>query len=390
MVLLPYYFSIPYQADLLPYEFDYDEYKVKVYPPKQGNTDYSALDVHSQEPMFSIVNNLKENLIVRANDAIKIFEQETINANLFQMDVWAKRDFNRDKDNKTSDPPIETLFGLVDIHLGKLRTIGRLPHVRYLNNREDIVWKVEYLNDDETVFKKDETKKRKDFQSLIPLKLSPISKTAWEKACSLPNEYKPPLWDSLLLDALDLFPEVNASIVLVNAALESCINFSLDILAKNSSLSDELWNWIKRDNNFVKQPSIKEKFDQMLLLVCGRSMRLEEADLWNAFIDLRDARNSMVHRGKACIKRGTKKKMKEIEITPNIAFELISNASQIIEWIESLLPSEFKKPSPVITEITVSKNVVSNKEDDELYLQGFKGSIKNLEILNSKNSLENE
>lgn len=374
-VLLPYYFSIPYQANLLPYEFDYDEYKVKAYPPKQANLDYSALSIHSEEPAISAVDKLDEKQIVSANNAIKINGHETINANLFQLDILAKRDFNREKNSSECDPPIEMLMNLVDVHLGKLRTIGGLSHLRYVGKR-DIAWKIEYLADDGTLLDKSDTERRKFFQSKIEFKVTPISEATWHKACSLPLDYKPPLWDSLLLDSFDLFPEVNASIVLANAALETCINHSLGVLAKNSSLSEESWNWIKRDDNFAKQPSIKEKFDQMLLLVCGRSLMKEESKLWQAFVDLRGARNSMVHQGKAYIKRGKK----DVEVTPDLAFEMISNAGAIIEWIENLLPSEFKEPAPIITNVRLSKNMASEDTEDEIFLLGVKTNVKNFEI----------
>lgn len=175
-VLLPYYFNIPYKADLSPYEFDYQVYKVKIYPPKQANSDYSSLSIHSQEPMFSVVNKLSEKLIASANGEVKINGQETVSANLFQLDVWVEKDFNRDIDSKDSDLLVETLLSLADIHLGKLRTIGRLQHLRYINKRDDIVWKVEYLNDDGTPLEKNETKKRRYFQAMIPIKVLPLSK----------------------------------------------------------------------------------------------------------------------------------------------------------------------------------------------------------------------
>ncbi len=102
----------------------------------------------------------------------------------------------------------------------------------------------------------------------------------------------------------------------------------------------------------------------------------EESKLWQAFVDLRGARNSMVHQGKAYIKRGKK----DVEVTPDLAFEMISNAGAIIEWIENLLPSEFKKPAPIITNVRLSKNMASEDTEDEIFLLGVKTNVKNFEI----------
>jgi len=166
----------------------------------------------------------------------------------------------------------------------------------------------------------------------------------WELALTLPVDFTLPIWHNLILDANAQLPEVNTSIVLANAALESFIKLSLDILAKSSSIPPESWEWINtRDDTMLKQPSAKEMFDQVLFLLTGRSLKRDQPELWKAFDDLRDARNSMVHRGKAVTKKKTRKGTTTTDVTSEKAKEMVDNASRIISWVESLLPDEYKR-----------------------------------------------
>jgi hypothetical protein len=120
----------------------------------------------------------------------------------------------------------------------------------------------------------------------------------------------------------------------------------LDILAKqSSSISDESWEWLSsRDDVLLKQPSAKEMFDQVLSLLTAKSLRRDQPELWKALDELRSARNSMVHQGKASIKNRRKRKAAtKTEVTPEMARSMVDNASRIIGWIESLLPEEQKR-----------------------------------------------
>lgn len=96
-VLLPYTFSIPYRdyAAMPPYEFRYDEYRVRAYPPLAANVDSSVTDVTSSIPLLDAIENLEEKALVAPITAIKINGQESVQANLLQLDILAARDFRR-------------------------------------------------------------------------------------------------------------------------------------------------------------------------------------------------------------------------------------------------------------------------------------------------------
>jgi hypothetical protein len=317
-VLLPYAFSIPYHdyTKLKPLVFQFGEYQVKAYPPLKANVDSSVSDVTSPIPLMDAISDLCEETIIRPVSAIMINGHEIIKANLLQIDVIARRDFNRARDRIAKgqidlDPPAELLFQLVNSVIGRLRAVGRLSSVKFVTPDNAAGWKVEYLTDEGQPLPKDETLFRSHFEPKVSWQISGVTLGVWAQACGLPTDFTPHVWDMLLLDAHAQLPDVNTSIVLANAALESFINISLDILAEDSTVAPESWKWLtSRGDDWRKQPSAKEKYDQVLFLLTGRSLKKEKADLWEAFDKLRSARNSIVHQGKAVIK--TKKAATEV------------------------------------------------------------------------------
>lgn len=343
-VLLPYRFSIPYLDKLNLVEFQHGEYKVKIYPPISANVDYSITDVTSESPFFDAISNLEPQTIITPTSAIEINEQETIQANLLQIDLLADRDFDRRRESQIVDPPLELFLQLANSVIRRLRMVGRLSSVKVLDSITDAAWKIEYLTDDGQPLPKDYAFRRAYFQPKVKYQISAVTAAIWNLAHTLPVDYAPPIWDTLLLDAWARLPDVNTSIVLANAALETYINLSLDALAEKSSIPGESWDWIiTRDQDWLKQPSAKEKYDQVLYLLTGRSLKKEEKELWKAFDELRVARNSMVHQGKAVIKKKTKKKAIEKDVTPRLAKEMLANANKIIYWVESILPEEMRR-----------------------------------------------
>lgn len=346
-VLLPYTFSVPYRdyAAMRPHEFRYDEYRVRAYPPLAANVDPSVEDVTSPIPLMDAIVDLEEKALVAPITAIKINGQESVQANLLQLDLLAARDFRRLRHQKQEpDPPLDVLFKLANSLLARIRAAGRLANVRPVDLDSSAGWKLEYLTDNGEKLPKDESLFRACSSSSTSWRISAMPAGVWDVARALPDDFSPPIWDTLLLDANAQLPDVNTSIVLANAALESLIRFSLDVLAEGSSIPPESWKWLSaRNDDWLKQPSVKEMFDQALYLLTRRSLKKEQPELWKAFDELRDARNSMVHRGKAVVKRKSKKDSPEGEVTPQKARELVDGAGRIIRWVESLLPAEHRR-----------------------------------------------
>ncbi len=347
-VLLPYAFSIPYHdySKLKPLVFMHGEYAVTAYPPVQGNVDSSVSDITSAVPLMDAISNLGEASILKPTSAVKINGHDIIKANLLQIDLLAGRDFKRGwgtsaKRSPEFDPPDELLFQLVNNIIGRLRTVGRLSSIRFVTPENAAGWKVEYLADDGQPLPKDETLFRARTMPKLTWQVSGITAGVWEQAVGQPSDFSPPIWDMLLLDARAQLPDVNTSVVLANAALETFINISLDILAEGSPVAPETWEWLTtRGDDWRKQPSTYENYDQVLFLLTGRSLRKEKTDLWTAFTKLKDARNSIVHRGRAVVRTGSKK---EREVSPGMAKKFVIDAGQIISWVETILPEERRR-----------------------------------------------
>lgn len=383
-VLLPYTFSIPYHdyVRLKPQESLYDEYRLKIYPPLMANVDASVTDITSPVPIMDAVNELEEKTLITPISAIKINGQEVVRANLMQLDLIAARDFTRNRHGgDVFDPPLELFFTLVNSVIGRLKSVGRMSNTKFIDLDSVAAWKLEYLTDDGQRLPKDETLFRMRTGHRLTWQISAVPADVWELALTLPIDFTLPIWHNLILDANAQLPDVNTSIVLANAALESFIKLSLDVLAKGSSIPPETWDWIStRDDTLLKQPSAKEMFDQVLFLLTRRSLRKDEPELWKALTDLRAARNSMVHQGKAIIKKKTRKHTTSIEVTPQMATEMVDNASRIIAWVESLLPDEHQRLMFKGNINYSLARLATGQENTETELVGIRGDLSRLRL----------
>jgi hypothetical protein len=158
----------------------------------------------------------------------------------------------------------------------------------------------------------------------------------WQAAAALPDDFEPTAWDTLLLDALDLLPEVGPALVLASAAVETRIESALDVLASELGVPTGLWDWLNgRGSSPRRGPTLVEQADSLLRDVAGHSLK-DDRRLWDAFQDLRKARNSFVHEGAA--------KIDGVVVTAERAHAFLPLAGEIIEWIERLLPDGHQRP----------------------------------------------
>jgi hypothetical protein len=134
----------------------------------------------------------------------------------------------------------------------------------------------------------------------------------------------------LLLDAFGLMPDVGPSITLASIALEVRIAEVLDESVPSSGVGPALWNWINDRRRYWQNPSVNDQFDTLLRALSHRSLR-DEKQLWTAYEQLRQARNSFVHSGEARIgkKLGT-------PVTPEKAAQLLEAAVKIMDWLDEL------------------------------------------------------
>jgi hypothetical protein len=145
----------------------------------------------------------------------------------------------------------------------------------------------------------------------------------------------------LLLDAMGLLPRVGPSLVLAATALETRIAEVLDLLEGRNPLPGGLWQWINDRGDYRKEPSTAEQFDVLLRVMSGRSLK-DDAGLWEAFQNLRDARNSFVHEGVARIGKRPE------AVTVDAAGTLIQQCWRILEWLDEFVPVERRVLLPEI------------------------------------------
>jgi len=339
-VLLPFTLYIRSADHLEPFEFSFRGYRTKAYPPmlavlNQAETQSLAIATNK------LIEQIRRAETQTSTNWIIMDGAPSIPGNLIQID-FLKDDFDRrrlesltlaDWTNR-GDPPIVVAFEASNRILSKIRAVARGGVIKYVDLERDW-WRLDYLTDSEEEFPDDPALIRRKFGAPFNLAVTGVSSSVWAHIQELPPDYVPPGWDNLLLDAEALLPNVGASIVAVNAALEVFIKSCLDRLISGSSISPKLWEWINERNDWRKQPSVSEQFDVLLEVCAGRSL-MEEPTLWEAFRNLREARNEFVHKGKPIIGGS--------EVTVSVATRLINRANEIVNWVEALLPADQRRP----------------------------------------------
>jgi hypothetical protein len=149
-----------------------------------------------------------------------------------------------------------------------------------------------------------------------------------------------------------MLPEIGASIALAYAALESFSHWLLDNLASVKSLPNGLWEWINKRPQWDQEPSVEERFDKLLKILTGSSLK-DEQELWQTFLNLRKARNSFSHTGVAVT-------LQHKPLTEEMAIELVNKARDIVDWCERLLPEPVRRPRTTASvEFFLRKNVLN-------------------------------
>jgi len=165
--------------------------------------------------------------------------------------------------------------------------------------------------------------------------MTAVGTEVWEHVHSLSPDFEPPAWDTLRLDANDTIRHVGTAVVLAATCLEVCVTHTRDGLAARSEVSEQLWQWINRRGDWLREPTTEEQFDALLKILTGRSLK-EDQKLWEAFKNLKTARNSFVHEGIARI--GGK------VVSEEDALRLLAHANEIIALLRECLPVDLRWP----------------------------------------------
>jgi hypothetical protein len=151
----------------------------------------------------------------------------------------------------------------------------------------------------------------------------------WSAIEALSPSYEAPAYDTLLLDAKAVLPQVGPAVVLAMTAIEVRIGTALNTLA-SERIDAKLWDWITDRGDYRKDPSTEERLSVLMDVLGGGSLK-ERKDLWDAFVTLRKARNRFAHEGRLLVDAAE-------------AAALIGKAELIVDWIEEMLPPEGRRP----------------------------------------------
>lgn len=327
--LLPFSITIPEGEKFPIHEYTDSGCKIRIYPP---------IKVTNASPSDDI-------------DSISINGTKAYMANVLRI-YFLKDKFNR-SDKIECDPPYELIGRTINFFLLKVRFITKGSKIRPINFPSG-TWNLEYLNDDESQLEKGKGLVRGRLSREFKFGWTAVNKDIWNYIFNLPPNYVPPKWDSLILDANEMLPEIGPSLVLVTTALEVFISQILSNLFQQSSIPKELWNWINDRGFSLKEPSLEEQFDALLKIIGNFSLK-ENKQLWEAFRNLKDARNSFVHEGIA--------KVGNNPVSGDQAKKLMTKANEIIKYIRDKLPKQLQWPEyKYKIRVQVSKKIFDNKK----------------------------
>lgn len=256
-------------------------------------------------------------------------------ANVMRIDFY-RNNFDRTTASPI-DPPEDVIRRAVGEFHTRLRFTTRASHARTVSFPWSR-WQLEYVNDDGSPLEPRDGYVRGRGTIQYEWSFIGLSREVWDNIFGLPPEFHVPVWDVLRLDAHAALPNVGTAVVLAVTSLEVFISVLLDKLAERQGLSESLWTWIRdRDGKTLQQPSVEEQFDVLLKQFAGHSLK-EDSMLWEAFKNLKSARNSFVHEGTAKIGNSV--------LTKDAAAELLVRVNSIIDKVREWIPEDLRWPVP--------------------------------------------
>jgi hypothetical protein len=331
-LLLPFEFTCDAELALPPLSLSLGGERIAVHHPERALLNPHDLHAASEAPIGEAPLKLMPAPRVPVR-SITVDGRPAILANLLTVDIF-RENFERRRDaplDQPADPPFELAVAAANEVLGRIRLLSRASNARLLNP-DDVLWLLRYLRDDETLVDADPVLYRERWVTLGEWKLSGITPRLWQAASELGGETVRRVWEHLLLDADALFSEVGAAIVLAHSALETFSKATLDRLAQRSATPAKLWEFFFQ---LKREPPMDAQLDVLLKAFTGRSLK-ERNDLWQAFKHLQEARNSFAHRGEALINGKP--------VTRDDLSHLLAATRDTIDWIETFLPQEWRRP----------------------------------------------
>jgi len=330
--------SIPTRETLQAIEFDLDGHRIRLHPPLLAEITSRAPAYHPSIPAVEFGRAIRRSTDQAPTEYVKLDDASTIQANLLEIDILQVESSRLASELSTEQLMADAVtlgFRVASSFTQRLRSVvgGEIPSAL---DSQSASWKLEFLNDDGSELEPDPLRIRRRLGVKWSYHLIPLDSSVWARICELPLSYQPTPWHSLLIDAGRLLEHPGAAIVLAAAALETAVGHVLDELAARSTVPPLLWAWINDRGDFRKDPSVSDQFDQLLAILSGRSLKTDPA-LWEAFRNLKEARNTFVHEGISSIGGTPVDRLK--------AADLVGKARAITTLLESNLSPEQRAPS---------------------------------------------
>lgn len=273
-------------------------------------------------------------------EGLMLNNRPAFEANFICIDFY-KEKFERAADG-AMDPPEEVIRRAVGEFHSRLRFTTQAAHARPVSFPWS-QWKLDYLNDDGSPLEKEEGLLRGRGTIRYEWSFIGLTKDVWDAMFNLPVTFEVPVWDSIRLDSQAALPNVGSAVVLATTALEVFISVLLDALAVKNGFSKEFWKWINergdKRGGWLRQPTVEEQYDVLLKQFCGHSLK-DESMLWEAFKNLKSARNTFVHEGVAMLGKSP--------LTKDEAAILVGRVNDIIAKVREWVPEDLRWPRPEV------------------------------------------
>lgn len=327
-LVLPFDMFIPETGEWPTLEIASDAYHARVHFP-------SAV-AERPDPTSSVIGAISVKLSTAVfSDNLLVNGKRVARTNVLTVD-FLRPEFDRSTDSgRARDPDPELAFAIANQILARIRAYSRVFEIRPLLIERD-PWVLRYLTDDGQELRAEEGKIRGCGSGPSRIGYAVVSPETYQMVVDHPDTKEPYIWDELLLDARDQLPNIGGATVMAFAALENFIGWALDVLEREKPLPPKLWTWIKErdDEHWLKTPSVGERFDTLLRLFTGQSLK-DEPELWKGFTELRKARNALAHQGIAMT--GGR------PVDSGKAKALVDAAEKIIAWVERLVPEVHRR-----------------------------------------------
>jgi len=315
MIQLPTALWMREDSCLASFDENYSTRHVRIHPLKQSAFVLSP-DTNGRVEAHHIAATLRPMDDVKRYEFVRMDGQFVCHADLLQIDFFGDG-FERRSGTADDPNPTEVERVTRDV-VRRLRYTLGAPWFREFPLHK-VFWVIRYLADDESELPETAGFVRIRGHAPFEFIFTGFDEHSWHAAQRLGTDFTPLLWESLHLDARFLLPEVGPAIVLAYSAIEA----ASEQLVRQNALSSQVAQRLLKKR-------VPDRLDIVASQLIGTTLKADPI-LWQAFDELRRARNSFAHAGRAML-NGT-------IVDEHMASALVDRSEPVLRWIESHLPA---------------------------------------------------